>query len=110
MLVPPRPDDHERSAGLDAQAEHEIHQRLGRHRAGRTSVLVSHRLGAVRAADLIVVLSDGRIIEQGTHDELIATDGKYARLFATQASGPRHAGATSDASQVARELREPAGH
>lgn len=79
----------EPSSGLDAQAEYEVHRRLREHRAGRTSLLVSHRLGAVRDADLIVVLSDGRIVERGTHHDLIAASGQYARLFETQASGYR---------------------
>ncbi len=77
----------EPSSGLDARAEHEIHHRLRQHRSGRTSVLVSHRLGAVREADEIVVLSDGKIAESGTHDELIASNGQYAELFAVQARG-----------------------
>ncbi|MFI7637293.1 ABC transporter ATP-binding protein [Nonomuraea sp. NPDC049400] len=79
----------EPSSGLDAQAEYEIHRRLREHRAGRTSLLVSHRLGAVRDADLIVVLGDGRIVEQGTHQELISMGNRYAHLFDTQASGYR---------------------
>ncbi|MBE1589611.1 ABC transporter ATP-binding protein [Nonomuraea angiospora] len=79
----------EPSSGLDAQAEYEVHRRLREHRAGNTSLLVSHRLGAVRDADLIVVLGEGRIIERGAHDELIALGGRYAHLFATQASGYR---------------------
>ncbi|MCD9194407.1 ABC transporter ATP-binding protein [Streptomyces albireticuli] len=79
----------EPSAGLDAEAEHEIHTALRRHRAGRTSLLISHRLGAVRDADVIAVLEDGRVVERGPHAELIGSGGRYARLFALQAAGYR---------------------
>ena len=81
----------EPSSALDAQAEHEVHSRLREHRQGRASLLISHRLGVLREADLIVVLSDGRIAERGTHDELLALDDAYARLFNLQASGYRTA-------------------
>jgi len=77
----------EPTSGLDAEAEYEIHTSLAAHRKGRTSVLISHRLGAVRDADRIAVLVDGRIAELGNHDTLISTGGTYARLFALQASG-----------------------
>ncbi|GAB3141504.1 ABC transporter ATP-binding protein [Micromonospora sonneratiae] len=77
----------EPSAGLDAEAEHELHTRLRQHRAGRTSVLVSHRLGSLRDADQIVVVVDGVVAEQGTHAVLLAAEGEYARLFRLQASG-----------------------
>jgi ATP-binding cassette subfamily B protein len=80
----------EPSSGLDAEAEHQIHQRLHDHRHGRTSLLISHRLGAVRDADLIVVLAGGRIVESGGHAELMTVGGAYARLFTLQATGYRH--------------------
>jgi ATP-binding cassette subfamily B protein len=82
----------EPSSGLDAEAEHDIHQRLRRHRSGQASLLISHRLNAVRDADEIVVLADGEVAERGRHDELIAADGRYARLFALQARGYGEAG------------------
>ena len=52
-------------------------------------MLISHRLGAVRDADQIVVLADGQVAELGTHDDLLAADGEYARLFRLQADGYR---------------------
>ncbi|NEA31285.1 ABC transporter ATP-binding protein [Streptomyces sp. SID13031] len=77
----------EPSSGLDAEAEHQIHRGLREHRADATSVLISHRLGAVRDADRIVVLAEGRVVEQGTHLELIGSEGEYARLFSLQSEG-----------------------
>lgn len=77
----------EPSSGLDAEAEYEIHSSLRAHRGGRTSILISHRLNAVRDADNIVVLADGVITEQGDHGTLMALGGTYARLFSLQARG-----------------------
>ena len=77
----------EPSSGLDAEAEHRIHQTLQAHGRGRACLLVSHRLNALRAADAIAVLADGRVVEQGTHDALMASGGAYARLFGLQARG-----------------------
>jgi ATP-binding cassette subfamily B protein len=79
----------EPSSGLDAAAEYEIHHGLRSHRDGATSLLISHRLGAVRDADRIVVLAGGEVAEQGSHDELVAADGVYAELFRLQADGYR---------------------
>ncbi|MGJ6963783.1 ABC transporter ATP-binding protein [Streptosporangium sp. G11] len=81
----------EPSSGLDPEAEHEIHTRMREHRRGRTSLLISHRLSAVRDADHIAVLNDGRITEHGSHDVLLAAGGSYARLFHLQAAGYQEA-------------------
>jgi ATP-binding cassette, subfamily B, bacterial len=76
----------EPSAGLDAQAEYDIHHQL-RAAAASITILISHRLSSARGADRIVVLADGRVSEDGSHEELIAASGEYARLFRLQASG-----------------------
>lgn len=79
----------EPSSGLDAQVEHALGQSLGTLRSGRLSLLISHRLNALASADLILVLADGQIVERGSHRELTAAGGSYARLFALQAAGYR---------------------
>jgi ATP-binding cassette subfamily B protein len=81
----------EPSSGLDAEAEHEIHRMLAAHRRGRTSLLISHRLGAIRDSDTIAVLDAGRIVELGSHQSLVTAGGAYARLFDLQARGYRSA-------------------
>ena len=77
----------EPTSGLDPQAESEVRDLLGSLRSGTATLLVSHRLGAVRDAHQIVVLADGVVAERGTHDELMRLDGEYARLFSLQATG-----------------------
>jgi ATP-binding cassette subfamily B protein len=79
----------EPTAALDAKAEAEVFQRFKGLARGKTAVLISHRFSTVRMADRILVLSGGRIIESGTHDELIAMRGVYADLFELQAAGYR---------------------
>ncbi|WP_343950647.1 ABC transporter ATP-binding protein, partial [Nonomuraea longicatena] len=79
----------EPSAGLDAAAEHRVHTTLREHRAGWTSLLVSHRLGTVRGADHIVVLDGGAVAEEGDHEALMAAGGRYAQLFTLQAADYR---------------------
>jgi ATP-binding cassette, subfamily B, bacterial len=87
-------------ASLDAEAEHAINRRLAEVRRGRTCVLISHRLAAVREAGQIIVLSDGVAAEKGTHAQLMAANGRYARLFALQAAGySRRAGSGEDLSR-----------
>jgi ATP-binding cassette subfamily B protein len=76
----------EPTAALDAQAEFELFARLRRLAAGRTAVYVSHRFSTVRQADRIVFLEDGRLVEEGTHAELMALGRRYARLFSLQAA------------------------
>jgi len=79
----------EPTSSLDAEAEFEIFQRFNELMEGRIAVLISHRFSTVRMADRIVLLSEGRILEYGSHDELITLDGSYARLFKMQAEGYR---------------------
>ena len=79
----------EPSAALDAKAEYELFSRLQELAHGRTALFISHRFSTVRRADRILVFEHGRLIEQGTHTELLALGGRYAELFNLQASSYR---------------------
>jgi ATP-binding cassette subfamily B protein len=79
----------EPTAALDAEAEHAVFERFRALAHGRTTIVISHRFPTVRMARKIIVLDQGHIVESGTHDELVARAGKYARMFALQAEGYR---------------------
>jgi ATP-binding cassette subfamily B protein len=79
----------EPTAALDAEAEHAVFERFRTLTKGRTAILISHRFPTVRMADRILVLEGGRVIEDGSHAELLAADARYARMFKLQAAGYR---------------------
>jgi ATP-binding cassette subfamily B protein len=74
----------EATSALDTQSERLVQAALERLMPGRTTFAIAHRLSTVRAADLIVVMSHGRIVERGTHEELLAHGGEYRRLYDLQ--------------------------
>jgi ATP-binding cassette subfamily B protein len=76
----------EPTSALDAQAEYDLFERLRSLTHGRTAVYISHRFSTVRRADRIIFLDHGRLVEEGTHEELMRLGGRYARLFRMQAS------------------------
>ena len=89
----------EATAALDSTNEAAVQAALGEALKGRTAVVIAHRLSTIRAADAILVVEDGRIVERGTHTELLAADGRYAELYQTQ-----FAEATAVAQEAVPEL------
>ncbi len=86
----------EATAHLDSASEAAVQEALGHALAGRTSLVIAHRLSTIRQADLILVVEAGRIVERGTHEELLAAGGRYAELYSTQFSqGTEPAGAVA---------------
>ncbi|GEM44949.1 ABC transporter ATP-binding protein [Deinococcus cellulosilyticus] len=89
----------EPTAAIDPRAEHDLYEQFARLADGKTVVLVTHRLASVQMADRILVLKEGQLIEQGTHEELLALGGEYATMFRLQAR----------AYQFASEMEEAIG-
>ena len=79
----------EPSAGLDAESEKLVFDALGNLMEGKTSIVIAHRLATVRRADVIFVIDGGVVVEQGTHEELIAQSGLYSRLYELQFKGDK---------------------
>jgi len=83
----------EPTSALDPRAEYELYREFAALAAGVTTLLITHRLASVRMADVIYVLEEGRVVEVGSHEELLAVDGVYAGLWRMQAEGFREVGA-----------------
>ncbi len=77
----------EATSALDAESEHQVQEALGRLMEGRTTLVIAHRLSTVKQADRVLVLDDGRVVQEGTHEELLAADGLYRQLVRRQLKG-----------------------
>lgn len=78
----------EATSALDAESEHLVQEALEKLMKGRTTIIVAHRLTTVRNADMICVLKSGKVVEKGTHDELLDEQGLYATLVKRQLAAP----------------------
>jgi len=77
----------EPTSAMDAESEVQIFDRFREMTSNQMAILISHRFSTVRMADRILVLSTGTVLEQGSHEDLVKAEGRYAHLFALQAAG-----------------------
>ena len=87
LCLPPMLILDEATSSIDTRTEVRIQKAFAKMMEGRTSFIVAHRLSTIREADVILVMRDGHIVEQGTHDQLLAQDGFYAKLYNSQFEG-----------------------
>ena len=84
LCLPPMLILDEATSSIDTRTEQRIQRAFEKLMTGRTSFIVAHRLSTIQTADVILVMNEGNVIEQGTHDELLARGGFYARLYRSQ--------------------------
>ena len=87
LCLPPMLILDEATSSIDTRTEVRIQKAFARMMQGRTSFIVAHRLSTIREADVILVMKDGHIVEQGNHDQLLAQGGFYAKLYNSQFEG-----------------------
>ena len=112
LLDPPVIILDDSTSSVDMATEHRLQEALDEAIRGRTTFVIAHRLSTVRRADLILVLDDGEIVERGTHDELLARDGFYRRIYDLQLrpQDQLKAGHLGRSSPVVRAEAEARGH
>ncbi len=84
LCLPPMLILDEATSSIDTRTELKIQEAFAKMMEGRTSFIVAHRLSTIQSADIILVMKDGRVIEQGTHDSLLSQGGFYATLYQSQ--------------------------